>query len=127
MHSDIINDYLNKEVEVKITGGSSFSGTVKLFDEAKEVVVLAPQTSRYKTAKRYGDTVIRQHDIVSVREILPRIEEDFDDEEKMMKDIGDLSAIFDESDSDSTEDSSEAAYYKMGDKKAYLDTFKKSI
>jgi small nuclear ribonucleoprotein (snRNP)-like protein len=85
MHGDTINDFLSKEVEVKVTTGNSFIGTIKLFDEARQVVILSPQTSRYKPVKKYGDTAIRQKDIISIREILPQIEEDFDDERKYKK------------------------------------------
>ena len=70
MHSDILNNFLDREVEVSTTTGKIFSGNLKLYDIIKEVIVLDPKS------RRYGDTVIRQKDIVSLREILPQIKED---------------------------------------------------
>ena len=70
MHSDILNNFLDRNVEISTTIGSSFSGNLKLCDDVKGVIVLDPKS------RRYGDTVIRQKDIVSLREILPQIKED---------------------------------------------------
>lgn len=87
MHSDILNNYLNKDVEVRIKTGDTYEGNIKLFDEQKQIVILSPAENgrRYHRRHQYGETVLRQPDIIVVREILPQIEEDADDygEEKM--------------------------------------------
>jgi small nuclear ribonucleoprotein (snRNP)-like protein len=115
MHSDVISEYINKDVEVS-TSNKTFTGNLKLHDSYKEIVVLSPKQDKY-TSRRYGDVVIRQHDIVSVREILPRIEEDYDDdcEDKQMtgqKPYKILSGLFD--DIDEGEEEADSSYWKTG-------------
>jgi small nuclear ribonucleoprotein (snRNP)-like protein len=109
MHSDVISDYLNRDVEVSTTSSKTFTGNLKLHDTQKGIVVLAPIQDMH-SYRNYGDVVIRQHDIISVREILPRIEEDFDDECEDKKDnqmvgqkpfkktLKDLHGLFDDMD-----------------------------
>jgi small nuclear ribonucleoprotein (snRNP)-like protein len=76
MHTDIINEYIDKEVEVSTTSTKNFTGTMKHHDSIRETVTIGP--SAYY-AKKYGAVIIRQHDIVTIREVLPQIEEDEDD------------------------------------------------
>ncbi len=113
MHSDILNNYLSKDVEVRIKTGDTFEGNIKLFDEQKQVVILSPieNNRKYRRSKEYGDTVLRQPDIIVVREILPRIEEDDNwDEDKMMKSV--KYDLF----SDSNEEAEDGSYFQADDK-----------
>lgn len=111
MHNDVINDYLNRDVEVSTTSSKTFTGNLKLHDSQKGIVVIEPKIDKY-SSRRYGEVVIRQHDIVSVREILPRIEEDDADEEmsdgdyKMKSDSRDLSIFASLGEDDSADGSS---------------------
>lgn len=109
MHSDILNDYLNKDVQVRIKTGDTYEGNLKLFDEKKEIVILSPmENSRRYRRREYGDTVLRQTDIIVVSEILPNIEEDKYDEDEMMKKATKYSLFSDDSDSDQAD----SAYFQ---------------
>lgn len=112
MHNDVINDYLNRDVEVSTSSSKTFTGNLKLHDSQKEIVVLEPKHDKY-SSKRYGEVVIRQHDIVSVREILPRIEEDFGMKkasDTFFDDLGDDLA------EDDCEEKADSSYWKTAKK-----------
>lgn len=101
MHTDIINEHLNREVEVTTTAGKMFSGNLKLNDSVRNVIVLEPQ-DRYDS-KRFGNTYVCRDEIVTIRERLPEIE----DEDTMDKYLSS-----DAYDSDDYKDSSESKALK---------------
>lgn len=115
MHSDIINDYLNRDVEVSTSSSKTFTGNLKLHDSQKEIVVLEPKHDKY-SSKRYGEVVIRQHDIVSVREILPRIEEDYSDDEADFGMKKASNTFFDDLAEDDCEEKADSSYWKTAKK-----------
>ncbi len=117
MHNDVINDYLNRDVEITTSSAKTFTGNLKLHDSQKGIVVLEPKNDRY-SSKRYGEVFIRQHDIVSVREVLPRIEEDYYDEceDKQMIGTPDkyLTGVADDMEDD--EEKADSSYWKNAKK-----------
>ena len=68
MHTEILNMFKNKNVEVTTTCGKTFKGRL-VFPMANEVM-LTPYT-KYD-AKSFGPAHIMRSDIVSIREILPQ-------------------------------------------------------
>lgn len=76
MHTDILNNHLDQNVEVTTSNDKTFRGTLKLHDTVKEVVIIDGD-DKYSN-RRYGPVAINQKDIVTIREVLPRVEEDED-------------------------------------------------
>lgn len=75
MFTNILSEFADKEVEITTSAGKSFTGSFK-HQTSRNAVVLYP-TKEY-AAKRYGPVFIKESEIVTIREVLPFIEEDDD-------------------------------------------------
>lgn len=75
MFTNILGEFADKDVEVTVTSGKVFNGSFK-HQTSRNAVVLYP-TKDY-AAKRYGPVFIKESEIVSIRELLPFIDDDDD-------------------------------------------------
>lgn len=73
MFIDILNEFADKNVEVTISSGKVFDGELK-YQATNDAVILTP-VKEY-TARHYGSVFIKGSEIVSIREILPFIDDD---------------------------------------------------
>ena len=74
MNTDILNEFLDKNVEVSTTN-KTYEGTLQ--KDPRGAYVVTP-TNKY-TAKRFGPAVVDQNAVIAVRAILPREESLYDD------------------------------------------------
>lgn len=73
MFTNILDDFEDKEVQITLSSGKTFSGILK-HQTSQNAVVISP-VSQYDI-KNYGPAFIKESEIASVREVLPYIDDD---------------------------------------------------
>jgi len=81
MFTDVFNEFIDKDVEVITAIGKSYVGTLQRSPQ-QEAIVISPHEGY--SARRYGPIFIKESEVVSVREILPYVEEEGECENKQM-------------------------------------------
>jgi small nuclear ribonucleoprotein (snRNP)-like protein len=75
MFTDIFSEFVDKEVEVVTSSGKSYLGTLK--QQASQNAIVISPVNEY-TVKRYGSVFIKDTEVVSIREVLPFIDDEDD-------------------------------------------------
>lgn len=89
MFIDIISEFADKEVEVSLSSGKTFTGILK-HKVSESLVVISP-TNIY-TSRRVGPAFIRESEIATIREVLPYIADVDKDADECEDDDSDSSA-----------------------------------
>jgi hypothetical protein len=71
MFIDILDDFSDLSVEITTANGKSFTGTLK-HQTSKGLVIITP-TDKYH---RFGPAYIADSEVITIREVLPRIHEE---------------------------------------------------
>jgi hypothetical protein len=94
MFIDILDDFSDVNVEITTANGKAFTGTLK-HQTSKGLVIITP-TDKYH---RFGPAYIADSEVITIREVLPRIEEkykredDCEDGPKIIKLSKDITAL----------------------------------
>lgn len=94
MNTDILNEFLDKNVELS-TSNKTYEGTLQ--KDPRGAYVVTP-TNKY-TAKRFGPAVVDQNAVIAIRTVLPRAEVVYDSDSS-----DSAKGYFQSCDTDSAED-----------------------